>query len=147
MRIRHQTWTTMAITALAFGVMSGIATAEDFTFTVPVEIANLPPEINYGIANCELIIREPGRSARAAGNVGRGFRISGGAYRAEVTVAVNAAPGVEPGNVTHYKCYLELQGTLRGTPVSYNFRDEGFTLPLPVAAGAPFTPRVEGAVR
>ncbi len=144
MRIKHQMW--MALTALAFGV-SGIATAEDFTFTVPVEITNLPPEINYGTAYCELIIREPGRGTRTAGNVGRGFRISGGAYRGDVTVAVNAAPGVEPGSVTHYKCFLELTGTLRGTPVSYNFRDEGFTLPLPLAAGAPFTPRVEGTIR
>jgi len=144
MRARHRLVTALA--ALAFGLPAS-ASAEDFTFTVPVELASLPAEINYGWAFCDLVIREPGRSALSAGNAGRGFTISGGAYRGEVTVAVNASPGIEPARVTHYKCYLSLAGTLRGERVTYSFRDEGFTLPLPVAPGAPFTPRIEGSVR
>ena len=144
MRARHRLVTALA--AVTIGLPAP-ALAADFTFTVPVELASLPAEINYGWVNCELAIREPGRAARSAGNAGQGFRISGGAHRSEVTVAVNAAPGIEPARVTHYKCYLVLDGTLRGERVSYNFRDEGFTLPLPVAPGAPFTPRIESPVR
>lgn len=138
---------TFAAAALALGVVTGAARAEDFTFTVPVELAALPTEINYAYVSCDLIIREPGRSDRSGGNAGRGFSVSGGAYRGEVLVPVNAAPGIEPARVTHYKCWLSLQGTLRGASVTYNYRDEGHTLPLPVAAGAPFTPRVVGTVR
>lgn len=126
---------------------SDAAWAEDFTFTVPVDVSRLPPEINSGHASCDLMIRERGRADRTAGNRGRGFAIAGGAYRGEVTVPVNANPGIEPAQVTHYKCWITLRGTLRGAPVEYNFRDEGFTLPLPVAPGAPFTPRTEGAIR
>ena len=137
----------LVVTLLMLFAAAGPAWAEDFTFTVPVELSNLPPEINAGTAFCELIIKETGRATMTAGNRGRGFAIAGGAYRGELTIAFNANPGIEPARVTHYKCYLVLRGTLRGAPIEYNFRDEGYTLPLPLAPGATFTPRVTAPVR
>ena len=143
MRLKQLSLAAAAI--LVLGFTAGAARAEDFTFTVPVELASLPPDMDYGWVYCDLEIREPGSVARRVGNRGRGFSISGGAYRGELTVAVNSAPHISPSSVTHYFCWLTLRGTLRGTAFTYDFRDGD--PPLPGAPGAPVMTRVRGTVR
>jgi hypothetical protein len=50
--------------------------AEDFTFTVPVELASLPPEITYGTVFRGLLIRSRGARSVPRGTSGAGFASS-----------------------------------------------------------------------
>lgn len=138
----------LAFTAIVLSFASGSAWAANFTFTVPVEVANLPPDSRQGIVDCSLHT-SPIRLGTSPVGVGSGFgtfTISGGAYRGEVTVAANANPGVDPATVTHYSCGLAFNATLRGSDHQFAYW-LGSHSTLPVAPGAPFNPRVEGAIR
>ena len=141
----------MAFAAIVLSFASGPAWAADFTFTVPVELANLPPDSRQGVVGCSLRTSPVGTPRSGTVGVGNGngfFTISGGAYRGEVTVVANANPGVDPATVTHYTCGLSFTATLRGRDQSFAYWLTAAPGPaLPLAPGTPFTPRVDGAIR
>ncbi|TAN37903.1 MAG: hypothetical protein EPN25_14820 [Nitrospirae bacterium] len=82
------------------------------------------------------------------GNGNGFFTITNGAFRGEVTVTANANPGVDPATVTHYSCGLAFNATLRDRDYQFAYwLGAATTSTLPVAPGAPFSPRVDGAIR
>src|SRR3989344_4043384 len=116
MHRRYQSLLAFAAIVLSFA--SGPTWAADFTFTVPVELSNLPPDSRMGSVSCALRTSAVGTPRSGTVGVGNGrgtFTISGGAYRGEVTVTANANPGVDPATVTHYTCGLAFYATLRGS--------------------------------
>src|SRR3990167_5723240 len=85
MHRRYQS--SLAFAAIVLSFASGPAWAADFTFTVPVELSNLPPDSRMGSVNCSLRTSAVGTPRSGTVCVGRGhgtFTISGGAYRGEV---------------------------------------------------------------
>lgn len=148
--MHHKYQSFLAIAAVVLSFASGPVWAADFTITVPVALANLPPDSRTGHMSCQ--VRTSPVGAPRSGTVGSGrgfsnFTISGGAYNGDVTVAVNADPGVDPATVTHYSCGLSFVATLRGRDQQFAYylsAAPGPTLPLaPVAQN----PRVDGAIR
>lgn len=141
----------LAFAAIALVFASGPASAADFTFTVPVKLANLPPDSRQGMVQCLAYIGPigPGLSTlHLAGNGFSMFPISGGAYEGEVTVTIDARPGVDPATATHYSCALQFNATLRGRDNQFGYSLGATPGPaLPVAPGAPYSPRVDGAIR
>lgn len=139
----------LAFAAIVLGFASGPAWAADFTFTVPVALSNLPPDSRSGSVTCQLRTSPVGAPRSGTVGVGNGsgsFTISGGAYRGDVTVAVNANPGVDPATVTHYSCGVSFIATLRGRDQQFSYWLTAIPSTLPVALGAQ-NPRVDGAIR
>jgi len=149
MHRRYQSLLAFAAIVLSFA--SGPTWAADFTFTVPVELSNLPPDSRRGVVSCALRTSAVGTPRSGTVGVGNGhglFTISGGDYRGEVTVTANADPGVDPATVTHYTCGLAFYATLRGSDHQFAYWYTAAPGPaLPLAPGAIFTPRVDGAIR
>ncbi|MHB8883420.1 MAG: hypothetical protein ACYC69_18180 [Thermodesulfovibrionales bacterium] len=137
----------MAFAAIILSLASGPVWAADFTFTVPVEVSNLPPDSRQGAVSCSLHTSPARLGAAGVGNGYVPFTISSGAYRGEVTVTANANPGIDPVTVTHYSCALSFYATLRGTDHQFSYWLTSRPSTLPVAPGAPFSPRVDGAIR
>lgn len=147
--MRHVYPSFFAILAIALGLPSAPAWAEDFTFTVPVQVSNLPPDSTRVGVSCHLYTNAAARPG-GRGHVGSlyGFAaISGGAFRGEVTAASNANPGVDPATVTHYSCALGITARLRGRDHTFLYGDSAAPSTLPLAPGAPFTPQVVGTIR
>jgi len=144
----HTLW---SVAASVLGVASSALPDPNFTFTVPVRVANLPPDSRTGLVSCSLHTGPIGTRG-AGGTVGFGngfgtFAISGGAYEGEVTVTANAIPGVDPATITHYSCGLSFVATVRGRDQQFAYYLSAARGPaLPVAPG-PQTPRVDGAIR
>ncbi len=138
------------IAAILLGLSTGAAWAADFTFTVPVQLSNLPPDSRSGVVSCSLHTSAVGTPRAGTVGVGNGngfFTPVGGAYRGEVTVTANANPGVDPATVTHYSCGLAFVATLRGRDQQFAYwltAGRGPVLPL---APGPQSPRVDGAIR
>jgi len=143
----HQSW--LALIAVAVGVASGPALAADFTFTVPVQVTNLPPDSRQGGVSCALYTSPTISAGRDVGRSTANLPISGGAYRGEVTVAIDVRPGVDPATVTHYSCALSFYATLRDRNQQFAYWAGLDTAAprLPVTPSAPFTPRVDGPIR
>ncbi len=145
MHRRYQSLLAFAAIVLSFA--SGPAWTADFTFTVPVEVSNLPPDSRRGRVDCGLHINlRPGTRPAPVGGGQSMFAISAGAYRGEVTVAVNANSGIDPATVTHYTCGLAFIATVRGRDKSFSYNLNDTPPTLPVAPGAQ-NPRVDGTIR
>lgn len=139
----------LAFAAIVLGFASGPAWAADFTFTVPVEVANLPPDSTAVLVDCHLYTSadaRPGGRGHVGSSYGRST-ISGGAYRGEVTTAGNANPGVDPATVTHYSCSLGIVAPLRGLSHTFSYGYASTPSTLPLAPGAPFNPQAVGTIR
>ena len=147
MKRRYRALLAAAAVALCFAPV--LARAVDFTFTVPVELVNLPPDSRSGIVCCSVHTTPiaPGTSPVGVGSGCGFFTIAGGAYRGEVTVAADANPGVDPATVTHYSCGVAFNATLRGSDHQFAYWSTAPRSTLPVAPGAPFNPRVDGPIR
>ena len=139
--------------AVLFFVAAAPCTAADFTFTVPVQVSNLPPDSRNASVHC-LVYRvgrlRPGASpapdSSGAALMGTGT-LAGGAFRGEVTVTVNANPGVDPATITDYSCGLSFVATQRGRDTQFAYWVTAVPSTLPLAPGAPFSPRVDGSIR
>jgi hypothetical protein len=143
---KFQTLLVFAVVALSFA--SGPAWAADFTFTVPVELSNLPPDSRMGQVSCLLLTRpvRAGGLGTLAGTARGTFAISGGAFRGEVTATGDANPGVDPATITNYSCGFGFTATLRGRDQTFLYGMWAGTSTLPLAPGAPFIPRVDGTI-
>ena len=92
--------------ALALFVGAAAARAEDFNFTVPVQVANLPPNVEGLTVTCSALKPKrhdgsrPGRTWEDRGPASVRVTIAGGAYRGDVIVRVNAGPGQDPRAAT-----------------------------------------------
>lgn len=114
------------------------AAGPHFTFTVPLELNNLPPEINEYSVRCTVIA---GVGLLARGET-RGA-ISSGRFRGDVVVNVTVPePARNPSDATAYKCGLHLSGVndlnVSATVPSnrFSYMDDSFTR-FPLAPGAP----------
>lgn len=107
-----------------------------FTFTVPVHLANLPPEISQYTVTCSV---GTARSlTMASGSVHN--PITGGAVNTEVAVNVTVDtrrdPFAHPANATNYRCNLKLDN---GSTIPYlQYLPDSGVANFPLASGAPF---------
>lgn len=148
---------TSGITAVLIGVLfifSGIPAhaVPHFTFTVPLRLANLPPEVmRYSVA-CA-VTAGPGSGIMARGEtIQRGIEgvpISGGSLNTEVVVNVTVTnPLTDPGLASEYMCSLFLYGVAPpGSPPSpsITYIDDTNTR-FPLTPGAPYKQRLRGSI-
>lgn len=110
------------VLALALALAPLAAHAEDFTFTVPVRLSNLPPEITAFQVNCG--VNQPGTGSNfygpRIGGTNSGERpITGGAFSGDITLAFNASPTADPSRAGVYGCELRLIGTVVGRRMEF----------------------------
>ncbi len=109
-----------------------------FTFTVPLQLANLAPEISQYNVNCSV---GTARSLTMASGTTSGA-ISGGAVNTSVVVNVTVTtardPFAHPANATNYRCNVVLDNG-RGVPYLQYLPDSG-TANFPLASGPVFKP-------
>lgn len=143
----------LVLTAAALFIAAAPATAADFTFTVPVQVSNLPPDSRNASVHCSVYSVGRLRPGSSPAPDGSGFArmgtgtLAGGAFRGEVTVTVNANAGVDPATITEYSCGLSFVATQRGRDTQFAYWITATPSTLPVAPGAPFSPRVVGSIR
>ncbi|MHB8883417.1 MAG: hypothetical protein ACYC69_18165 [Thermodesulfovibrionales bacterium] len=127
---------------------------EDFNFTVPVNLSNLPPEVTQGYVRClvsrlNLVSHETG-SAGNAGLLGErevSFPISAGRYSGAVEVSFNAGPNKRPSDARTYACMLRLAGIMNGAPQGFAPNGRGSGLNFPTAAGSQLVDDVRAMIR
>src|SRR5690242_12552087 len=78
--------------------------AEDFNFVVPVQIDNLPPEVD--VVNLVCLVYGGGVEIGQGGATPTSMRLVGGAFHGDVTVSFNAYSGRDPHAATDYECNL-----------------------------------------
>jgi len=118
--------------ALAVLPLAGTGYAADFNFTIPVNVTNLPPSIEFVSACCYVSQRNE------EGHLGGGFDISGGycsvadrgrvvggAFHGDISVGVTVRRGKDPATAASYNCYLRFQGAVGGRNVTYFGRTMG----------------------
>jgi hypothetical protein len=130
----------IALALAAAFVAAAPASAEDFNITIPLQFSNLPPNVDGFLGGCWIYTNEPRLGGRSIGgnNVTR-VNIAGGAYRGDLVLRFNAAPGQDPAAATHYECVGHFVGTDRGATVHYFTTTFGPEVRFPLAAGAPFS--------
>ena len=133
--------------AFAFALLAGAAAvrAEDFNFTVPVQVSNLPPNVEELTIVCTALTPVAVRGSATATNfesVGSAsvrVAIASGGFHSDVAVRVNASQGKDPRNATNYRCEGTFKGQERGA-VAYYFPGGKQQPPaFPLASGAPFS--------
>lgn len=112
-------------------LLTGTATAADFTLEVPVRFANVP-SVTGATVDCLISRVEVGGPGGAGGTnvVGRGSApvpVSGGAFDGTVTVEINSDGIIPASDARSYRCSLRAAGTARTgstyTASSGNFGD------------------------
>jgi hypothetical protein len=121
--------------AAALAGFAQMTQATDFTLTVPVNIANLPPEIDRFYVCCYVSTRLAGGTNVTPYVCAPRTPVSGGVINSEFTIGLNATPGVDPATGTAYMCYAEFLGTVRGTPVTVGDMSAG-AIRLPLTSGS-----------
>ncbi len=123
-----------------------------FTFTVPVRLDKLPPEIlRYSVSCAVLSPGSSGIMARGETNVrlGEGVPITGGSLNTDVVVPVTVTdPLADPSLATEYICSLYLMGVAPpgGPPsASITYLDDSNTR-FPVVAGRLFRQSYRGTL-
>ena len=125
----RRTSTTLAALAATIALASP-AVASDFTFNVPVEVANTP-SLQSITVSCFVSTQPLGGVYRAAGTnvVGRGtstVAVNDGSYRGNVVVRIDAG-GINPAaSGRSYDCRLNAQGVAR-TGSNYAASSSNFT--------------------
>lgn len=138
----------MAVLVSAAPARAQVPTGPHFTFTVPVRLANLPPEVQTYSVSCAV------RAVRFGPILGSG-RTSGGvagtalgSVNADVVVTVTADPLKDPALATEYNCSVGLIGVPPpgsapgGLFVYLDFSNTRF----PLAPAAPFAQTVQGLI-
>jgi len=114
-----------------------------FTFTVPLQLANLPPEISRYAISCSVgagsdLTMATGTTIAA---------ISRGAVHADVAVNVTVTtarnPFAHPANATNYACELLLDNGNDVTNLRYLLLG---TANFPLAPGAPYRSLLRGTI-
>ncbi|HEX3064660.1 MAG TPA: hypothetical protein VHQ39_04230 [Dongiaceae bacterium] len=134
----------IAVSSCIVGVLAVPVTgnAEDFNFVVPVQIDNLPPEVDFAGLGCQ--VYGGGVEIGQGGAPVTSIRLVAGAFHGDVAVSFNAYSGRDPHAATDYECNLSFSHT--GPPTVFYFPEGSprysATYPdwrtFPRAAGAPF---------
>jgi hypothetical protein len=137
---------------LSLGVLAVAAPSQaqtpspQFTFTVPVRLYKLPPEIRSYSVTCML---RAGRNTAVLGAGGTDLvAVSGGTVNTDVVVNANTNTLVDPASVGYYSCSVGLfgvapAGSAPGPTITY--LEYGNTR-FPLASGAPFRQTTEGPI-
>jgi hypothetical protein len=136
----RQKFNTLLMTALALLCGAQAVHAEDFNFTIPVRMSNIPPNVTSLNVMCYVVLLPPGAAAPtsqiALGSTSQ--RIAGGAFIGNLVVRVNAQPGKPASSATHYKCTGSFHGTDSGYNVGYFVNGGRSDRPFPLAPGSAF---------
>ena len=115
-----------------------------FTFTVPLHLANLAPEIGIYSVICT--------ANTARGTLGLGHtsgNISGGRVDTDVvvnvTVTTRTDPSAHPANATAFKCHVVLESAAGVVPF-LQYLPDNHVVRFPLASGAGFVPWVRGTL-
>jgi len=108
----------LSAAALSFVLFASPSRAEDFEFSVPVQLAKLDPAFTQGKVLCDVRGRTgspeslPSANARAVIGAGEtAFPIAQGAYNGTVVVKFDAKrPEFQPSQADQYRCILHLIG-------------------------------------
>ncbi|MCX5763710.1 MAG: hypothetical protein NTU67_03660 [Gemmatimonadetes bacterium] len=119
----------LASAILAFGTFP--AMAADFTFIVPVDVSNLPPEIVSFNVQCAVSTAATGGILQTAFT---NLVVRNRAYRGDVTVEVTVIPS-RRAEAAYYKCEIRDFRTATGGGLVYGLYG---SQPLPRASGSPF---------
>jgi hypothetical protein len=85
------------------------AWGEDFTFTVPVRVSNLVPEVNKVIVSCSVGTADGYTAAQYIGAVAVLITPdASGSYSGNLELKFNADTGKDRAAATHYRCVLRL---------------------------------------
>jgi hypothetical protein len=131
--------------AAALLTVASATRAEDFNFTVPVQLTNLPLSVE-GLTVACMTVKETASAAGGAGPAGGSevigsasvrVPITGGAYRGDVIVRANAMQGKDPRTAEYYRCDGWFDGHERGAATHYFEPQRPQVFPL--SPGAPFT--------
>ena len=117
----------LASAILAFATLP--AMAADFTFIVPVDVSNLPPEIVSFSVQCAVSTAATGGILQTAST---SLVVRDRAYRGDVSVEVNVIPS-RRAEAAYYQCEIRDFRTSGGLVYAVNGAQ-----PLPRASGSPF---------
>ncbi len=135
--MNHLTVIRALLVCASLLVWSGVRAA-DFNITIPLQLRNLPPNIDAMLVACWIYTNEPRLGGRNIG-IGRGrVNITGGAYVGSTTVHFDANPGVDPATASHYQCQGSFVGDEDGATVHYFTSGLAGSTRFPLADGAPF---------
>ncbi|NOX82452.1 MAG: hypothetical protein GXP06_05605 [Alphaproteobacteria bacterium] len=132
-----------AIIALAAAIgVSAAASAEDFTFTVPVSVSNLPPEIVSMRVSCSTTAA-PENGRRMIGSEAVVVEITEGGFSGDVVVAFDATLRAERHLAVDYSCRINQFNAafVPGVGGRVYYTSYAATRPdsfFPLASGAPF---------
>lgn len=118
------------------------AFADDFTITVPVDVDGAPLDINRLVTSCQVFTDV---NSVVVGAASTNTPMSGGAFRGDVVVRVNASGGVDPAQGTRYRCsmwFVAVGAYTGGADIYYysdNTEDGRRFRRFPVVAGEPMT--------
>jgi len=144
----------IAVMMLATPTRAQLPAGPHFTFTVPVRLVNLPPEIQQYSVVCSVAAVPPGatwaRGVDLGGGIARGG-IEGTplvSLTADLVVNVTANPLADPALATMYSCSLSLFGVAPpGSPPgrSITYLEFG-NVRFPRAPGAVFRQTTTGSI-
>ena len=151
---RRRTAALVGVVAISFvaPARAQLPPGPHFTFTVPVRLVNLPPEIQRYSVVCA-VTGAPGTGIMARGETiqrgSEGVAIAGGSLNTDVVVNVTVTnPLLDPGTATDYVCNLFLMGVAPpGSPPSgsITWLDDSNTR-FPLDSRAPFRKSFRGPI-
>ena len=133
----------ISILAVMFALVPASVAAGEWRITVPVEISNVPAELDSFSVFCDVYTLNRGTRL---GGAGKTTALAGGAYRGDVVVLVSV-PGMNPALAKEYNCDLSLGGWKGGRPhtaenqLVFFGQDNRARRDLPLATGAVLTVR------
>ncbi|MSQ58679.1 MAG: hypothetical protein EXR36_03295 [Betaproteobacteria bacterium] len=108
---------------LLFALLGANASAEDFSFTVPFDATNLPPEIRFMRVACSVW-----QGGTPIGSGQYRVAVAGGVARGEAIVTFNATKGQDPKRATRWTCGLIFDEDEAGEK-SFAFSDPSDSFP------------------
>lgn len=129
---------SLLLAMLALPWLAPAAHAAQFNITIPIQVSNLPPNIDGMLLFCSVMTGEPRLGGRYIGIGRKRVNITGGAYRGNELISFDVNAGQDPALISHYECTGTFTGTESGATVHY-YNDSFANSPrFPLAAGAPF---------
>jgi len=118
--MRWKALAAFALLATAMLVEAGMASAEDFNFTVPIRLISFPRDVTQGEVWCWVGLADmpllhiggfgPDRSGKVLGRGRSVFPIDGdsGGFSGNIAVRFSVDPGKNPADAAKYWCVLRL---------------------------------------